>query len=91
MAEPVVQRRLAELKTCGCELRRQPGIGPCSPPIPEMGQEAPVRVQHTGLAQTIDVVLRGQVMQPQAPDLAAKQRDRLTLLAHQRLHQPNRL
>src|SRR3954447_6636017 len=36
-----------------CELLREPGIGCRTPPIPEVAQEVPLRVQHAGLAEPV--------------------------------------
>src|SRR3954447_5654862 len=38
---------------CGGDLLREPGVCRDTPPIPQVAQEAPVRVQHAGLAQPI--------------------------------------
>src|SRR3954471_22163556 len=61
-------------------LVREPRLSCCTPPIPQVGQEAPLGVQHAHLAQPVHMILGGHVMQLQALDLAAQARDRLALL-----------
>src|SRR5215204_5738187 len=75
----------------GCELIREPGLSRRAPPIPQLGQETPLGVQHAHLAEPVHMVFGGNVMELQALDLAAETRDRLARLADELLHQFDRL
>src|SRR4051812_12151366 len=80
-SDPVIARPLV----------REPRLSCCTPPIPQVGQEAPLGVQHAHLAEALHMVLGGDMMQLQALDLAAQARDRLALLADELLHDRDRL
>src|SRR3954462_4703097 len=69
-----------EFATRGCELIREPCLSCCAPLIAQMGQKAPVRVQHARLTEPVHMLLRREVMQLQAVDLAPQARGRLPLL-----------
>ena len=44
---------------------------PLCAPIPQVAQEVPLGVQHAGLTKPVHIVIRRQMMQLQAVDLAA--------------------
>src|SRR4051812_20410680 len=77
--------------TCGRELIQQPSLSRGTPLILEIDQEVPVRVQYAGLAEPVDMLLRREVMELQALDLAPQPRGQLPLPAQEVLHHPNRL
>src|SRR4051795_6379347 len=62
---------------CGGELLREPGVSRFTPSIPQVAQEVPLRIQHAGLAEPIDMVLCRQMMKLQAVDLTTEPGGRL--------------
>src|SRR4051794_19023653 len=59
-----------EFATRGCELIREPCLSCCAPLIAQMGQKAPVCVQHARLTEPVHMLLGREVVQLQALDLA---------------------
>src|SRR4051794_35767868 len=77
--------------TCGRELIQQPRLSRGTPPILEIDQEVPVRVQHARLTEPLHMLLGREVVQLQALDLPPQPRGRPPLLAQEVLHHPDRL
>src|SRR5215217_9772551 len=80
-----------EFATRGCEPIREPCLRCCAPLVAQMGQKAPIRVQYARLTEPVHMLLRREVMELQAVDLASQARGRLPLLAEEVLHHPDRL
>src|SRR3954467_2850026 len=80
-----------EFATRGCEPIREPCLRCCAPLVAQMGQQAPIRVQHARLTEPLHMLLRRGVLQLQAVNLATQAPGRLPLLAEKVLHHPDGL